>query len=345
MRTGGQTSGVRERQRLGRSISLGECLITDHERRGEQHRDAGEEPAQPAVRSTRANGVALRCGATRSEELPFEIVQIRLVRFGPLPRRGRSSASVEIGGITPPLVPCVRGLRDVTMELASLRIVLEPGPKPRPLMEQRLVGDLGRPFGDGDEAGVGEDRHRARRVGVAVQVELRERRATSDHLRPFARCRQAKQDALGRRLPVGIEPVEGLLRQPCDGPLHPSGTKVVVEVKGPIPTAGPQLEERRREERESSWLIERVRHERIREVCVDLESRTFGGTFDRSSEFLVVHRADQDLTRREQRGERAVPSTMSIEVRAHRDHRRDRAVRIQRGSRHPVEECVPLGVI
>ena len=222
--------------------------IADHERRGEQHGDADEEPAQPAVRSTRANGLALRRGAARPEELSFEVVQIRLMGLGPLPCRGESSAPVEIGGVTPSLVPRVRRLRDVTMELASFRIVLEPGPEPRPFMEQRLVGDLGRPLRDGDEAGVGEDRHRARRVGVAVEIELRERRSTSDHLRPFARCRQAKQDALGRSLPVAVEPAEGLLRQPCDGALHPSGTQVVIEAKGPVPTVGPELEQGRREE-------------------------------------------------------------------------------------------------
>ena len=167
------------------------------------------------------------------------------------------------------------------MELASLRIVLEPGPKPWPFMEQRLVGDLGRPFRDGDEAGVGEDRHRARRVGVAVQVELRERRATSDHLRPFARCRQAKKDALGRRLLVGIEPVEGFLRQPCDGPLHPSGTQVVVEVKGPIPTVGPQLEEGRREEGQATGLAHGVRYERIGELFLNDQVRSLRGKLDR----------------------------------------------------------------
>ena len=51
-RAGGQASGVRDRQGVGRSISLGECQIADHERRDEQHRDADEEPAQPAVRPT-----------------------------------------------------------------------------------------------------------------------------------------------------------------------------------------------------------------------------------------------------------------------------------------------------
>jgi hypothetical protein len=103
---------------------LGERQVADNERRGEQDRHADEEPTQSAVRPTRPNGFALRCDAARPEELSFEVVQIRIMEFGPLPCRRESSAPVEIGGVTPSLVPRTRRLRDVTMELASLRIVL-----------------------------------------------------------------------------------------------------------------------------------------------------------------------------------------------------------------------------
>src|SRR5204862_695726 len=101
----------------------------------EQHRDANEESAQPAVRSTCPNGFALRCSAARPQELLFEVVQIRLMRLSPLPRRCESSAPVEIGGITVAVVPRARRLRDVAMELPSLRVVLEPGPESRPFVE------------------------------------------------------------------------------------------------------------------------------------------------------------------------------------------------------------------
>jgi hypothetical protein len=85
-RTGGEASGVRERQRLRRSIALNKRQIADHERRREQRRDADEEPAQSAVRSTRPDGFALRCGATRLQERMFEFVQIRLMGICPFRR-------------------------------------------------------------------------------------------------------------------------------------------------------------------------------------------------------------------------------------------------------------------
>jgi hypothetical protein len=84
-RTGGQASGVRERQRLGRSVPLGERQFADHQRCREQHRDAGEEPPQPAVRPARPGGLALRRGAARPDELPFEVVQIRIMGVRPTP--------------------------------------------------------------------------------------------------------------------------------------------------------------------------------------------------------------------------------------------------------------------
>src|SRR5213596_2520571 len=110
------------------------------------------------------------------------------------------------------------------MESATFGVVLEPGPEPWPFTEQRFVGDLRGSFSNGDEPCIGQDRHRARRVVVAVQIELRERSATADHLCPFAWCRQSKQDALGCGLPRDIESAEGILRQPCDGPFDASET-------------------------------------------------------------------------------------------------------------------------
>ena len=104
-RTGGQASGIGERQRVGGSVPLGERQIADHERRHEQHRDADEEAAQPAVRSTRPNGLALGCVRLARRNSSFEVVQIRLMEFSPLPRRCESGSPIEIGGVTPSLVP------------------------------------------------------------------------------------------------------------------------------------------------------------------------------------------------------------------------------------------------
>jgi hypothetical protein len=337
-RTGGQASGVRERQRLGRSVPFGERQLADHQRRGEQHRDAGEEPAQPAVRPARPNGLALRRGAAGPEELPFEVVQIRLMGFGPLQRRGEPSAPVQIGGVTPRLVPHARRLRDVTMQLASRRVVLQPRTEPRPFMQQRLVGDLGRPFGDGDEAGVGQHRHGTRRAGVAVQVELREQSPAAHDLRGFARCGEAQQDPFGCHLPVTIEAAEGVLRQPCDGSLHSASAQVVLQSEGPVSSARPQLEQGRREQGKATRLTGRVRHERIDELLLDRQARALRGQFDRPAQLLAVHRPDQDLSRREQRCQGPVPGTSSVEVRAHRDDDRGGGVRSGRCLSEGAEE-------
>src|SRR5262249_11177684 len=163
----------------------------------------------------------------RSYEPSFQVIEVRLVWFGPLPCRRESSATVEVGAVTASFVPRASGSREVAVEGAALRVLLEPRAESRPFAEQRFVRDLDRPVRDGDEARIGQGSHRARRVGIAIEIELGQGRLTTDHLDPLAGRGEAKEDALGCDLPVGIEPAEGLLRQACDRPLDAARSPVL----------------------------------------------------------------------------------------------------------------------
>src|SRR5947199_306281 len=101
-------------------------------------------------------------------------------------RSSAANRALRVSGESPSctasLVPDARRYSEVAMQLAPLRIVLEPRAEPRPFMEQRLMRDLGRPLSDDDEAGVGEDVQSMGRVRVSIQIELRERSSTTDDL-------------------------------------------------------------------------------------------------------------------------------------------------------------------
>ena len=92
-------------------------------------------------------------------------------------------------------------------------------------------------------------------------------------------------------------------------------------------------------------MIEGVRDEDVDEFFFSAESRVLSRAHDRAAKLLRIHRSDEDLIRREQRGERAMLRTSSVEVRPHRDHDRDRALGLEHGSRHGVEERLSFGVV
>ena len=120
----------------------------------QQGGEAGQHRAQPAVRPALMLGLVLGFGTAFVEEGTFELVEVALVGRGPVERRGEPRAAVELAGIAATRLPLARRLDQVLVEAATLGVLLEPCPKPRPLAQQRLVSDLDGPLICGHEPAV-----------------------------------------------------------------------------------------------------------------------------------------------------------------------------------------------
>ena len=187
---------------------------------GEWHGDAGQQTAEPAIGPACSRSLSFRRAPTRTEEVLLELVQVGIVWRCPFEGRGKASASIEVGVVAASLIPGVSRSREVAMERPPFGVLLEPLAQPRPLAEQSLVRHLGGSLGDGDEPRLGQDRHRARRWGITIQIELREGSAAANDARHFTRRSKAEQDPLGGLLLVAIESPVRVFGQPCDCPLH-----------------------------------------------------------------------------------------------------------------------------
>ena len=152
------------------------ALVERNGSRADRQRQDGRQPreldAQPAVGAALA--VTLRLGRrpARVHERGLERVEVPTVRGGPVERSRQPGAAVELARVAARGVPVAGGLHQVLVQAESLGVLLQPGPEPRPLAEQRLVRDLHRAVGDGHEPAVGQGRERRRGVRVTVGVEL-----------------------------------------------------------------------------------------------------------------------------------------------------------------------------
>ena len=83
-----------------------------------------------------------------------------------------TSATIELESSSPPLLPDPSGRREVDPKLAALGVLGEPGAQPRPLTEQRFVGDLHRLIISRKQAIPRESPKDLGGGGVIRQVEL-----------------------------------------------------------------------------------------------------------------------------------------------------------------------------
>ena len=177
------------RHRGPRLVARGTALIEEQHggHAGEDQQDGGgaEQGAQAPVGAPRAARLALAVRDARLDERALELVELGAVPGAPVERRGEARTAVEIAGIAPAAVPLARRDRQVAVQAPPVGVLLEPAAQPRPLAQQRLVGDLRGPRVDQSRAG----RPRARRA-------LRGRR------RGPRRARRAGRAAARRRAPA-----------------------------------------------------------------------------------------------------------------------------------------------
>ena len=102
----------------------------------------------------------------------------------PGPQRGR---------LPPVGVPLGRGHGEPALDRPARRVLDEPPVQPWPLPEQRLVRDLDRPVGDGQQAGAGEVLDDGADPAVRQGLELAERHPPSGDRRAVAGAGQAQE--------------------------------------------------------------------------------------------------------------------------------------------------------
>ena len=182
------------------------------EREDEEDHRCGEQDAQAPV-CTSERGAALL------EEVAFEPVEPDGVAagVGPLEGRCKSCASEEFARLAAGLLPARRRLRQVPVQPAALRVLLDPAGEPLPPLEQRLVHELDRVVAGDEEPPLDERREHARDALVLVGVELCARRSAPGERVAVTARDEPEQDPASERSLGGVERLEGRLRVPADG--------------------------------------------------------------------------------------------------------------------------------
>jgi hypothetical protein len=141
-------------------------------------------------------------------------------------RQARSA--VEPAGVARVRVPGARGVADLAVQAAALRVLVEPRAQARPFAQQRLVRDLDRALADREQAAVGEPRDELGDVGTALDLQLRERDPAA-HDRAalaLALAGEPQQHVARQRLLGSIELHERLLGEPRDGTVDAPAPRV-----------------------------------------------------------------------------------------------------------------------
>ena len=248
---------------LARALALGDRDHPGDHGGGEQHADAGEQRPQAPVGAALALGLALARRPALVEELALELVQLGVVLGGPVERRGEPGAAVELGGIALGVAPLPSRADQVVMEAATLGVLLEPAAQPRPLAQQRLVGDLDRALVDGQQPALGEHGERPGGVRVALELELVERDAAADERLRLLVVAGEPQQHRPRPAPLGLaQALVGVLGQAGDRPVDAAGALVGAVAKRAPVAALPELEQRGREQRQAAGLAGDVADQR-----------------------------------------------------------------------------------
>ena len=300
----------------GRALHEREC--PGHERDHEEGGDAGQQSAEPSVRAPLAFRLVLARPAAVGEEVPLQLVQLAGMRRGPIEGRGQPRPAEELGGLAATGSPVPRRLAELLSDLPSLLILLQPPPQPRPLPQQGLVRDLDRSLAEGQQPVPRELGDHALRDGVALRIELVQRRPPArDGL--AIRDDEAQQDAPDRvALDVG-ELLERGLGETGDRPLHAAGPLVGVHADPSAFARLPQLHERRRQQREAAGLLRDLLDERIDEGLFHPEAHTASRQLDRPPELVARHRSDEHVVLRQGLGELRVRGDVAVVVAADRE--------------------------
>ena len=267
-------------------------------------------PASPARRRRWAAPLARRPASRKARS---RRLQLAVVLGRPVERCGQRRAAIQGAGLASVGVPDARGLAQMAVQAATGDVLVEPAAQPRPFAQERLVRDLDRAVGDGQQPALRE----LRDDGGVLLVE----RDPPPHDRAvLVLVAQAQEQRARGGLLAGRERDEGVLGQPRDGALDAAETRVRRE-RQPLPVApAPELQQRRREQRQRPRLALDVGHQRVGQLRLDDQSRSPRRPLDRAPQLFAAHRPDEHVVVPERARELRVDRAAAVEVRAHGDH-------------------------
>ena len=122
------------------------------------------------------------------DELELECVGVLRVNRHPFLRGGQVGAAVQAGRVLAASLPGGGRFGEMAVPSPALPVVLEPGTRPWPFPQQRLVGHLdGGVIGGDQPAG---DEHGQHRIGAGDAVQFGSGGAPADVIEPRARLGQ-----------------------------------------------------------------------------------------------------------------------------------------------------------
>ena len=189
----------------------------------------------------------------------------------------------------------------------------------------------------GQQSVFGQALHDRREHVVALEIELRPRDAPPRDDPVVAARHEPEEEAVdGRALRLGQVLVRSF-GEPRDRPTDAAEPLVRLEPKPSVPARHPELDERRREQRQPARLVRDLVDERLRECRLDAHAGAAGRQLDRSAKLVRAHRPNQHLVRGNEAREGRVRAAVTVVVAAQADHH-DGAPRIGRDRDEALDE-------
>ena len=156
---------------------------------------------------------------------------------------------------------------------------------------------------------------------------------------------QPQQDPPGQPPARGVEPLVGLLGQPRDRPAHAPGLLVVGQAQRAAVAALPQLQQRRRDQRQRTGLALDVGDQRVDQLALDQQAGPAGRQLDRTAQLLPQHRADEHVAGAQQPRQLRVGGAATVEVGAHGDDHQRAPAHVSHRGHERVDERRALRLV
>ena len=144
---------------------------------------------------------------------------------------------------------------------------------------------------------------------------------------------------------LGVEPLVGALGQPRDGAAHAAGLLVGAQAQRAAVAPLPELEQRRRQQRQRAGLALDVGDQRIDRSGSTRRPARRGGQLDRPAQLVAAHRPDEHVVGAEQPRQLRVGGAAAVEVGADGDQHQRAPPRVARARDERVDERRALGLV
>ncbi len=286
-RLGGEAAGLGDRRRAPGASTLHQGERSGDHCHYQRDRDGREQGAQTPGPTSSALEFAVLGVPARLQELAFDRGELTLVARQ-LDRGRQAWTTVEIGVVASVLLPGARGRGQLPEGSELFSILRKPPAQPRPLTDQRLVGDLGRVVADDQEPGGRKPLDHGIRLltGSALREQLRQRDAPARVFCRLTQLGELEEHPSHEHLLVLTAAQEDLVGRVSDRPAHAAGRKVARPGQDPTIATGPRLVEGVGEQRKGARFPLHIGQHRVDQAALEPQSRRAGGTLDRLAKLI-----------------------------------------------------------